>query len=129
MHKQRALFWCAHSGWTGKLRIRYSHAMIDPKLLDELANRLHASLPTGLRTLQSDLDQSLHLAIQSALAKLDLVTREEFDVQAKVLARTRQKLEQLTQRIAALEAGSAGSPVSPSEQDPTPKSEQDMDGG
>jgi len=103
--------------------------MIDPKLLDDLANRLHASLPTGLRTLQSDLDQSLHLAIQSALAKLDLVTREEFDVQAKVLARTRQKLEQLTQRVAALEAGSAASPVSPSEQEPTPKSEQDMDGG
>jgi BMFP domain-containing protein YqiC len=51
----------------------------------------------------SDLKQNFRSLLQSTLSKLDLVTREEFDIQAKVLARTREKLEALEQRVAALE--------------------------
>lgn len=47
--------------------------------------------------------REIHIALQAALARLDLVTREEFDAQAAVLQRTRQKLEQLEQQLAALE--------------------------
>ena len=53
--------------------------------------------------MQRDIEKNLHSVLQSALAKLDLVTREEFEVQSAVLARTRQKLEDLEKRVAALE--------------------------
>ena len=77
--------------------------MIDPKLLDDLAKRLSASAPAGLQTLQDDLRRSLRASLESALSRLDLVTREEFDVQTAVLARTREKLERLEGEIALLE--------------------------
>jgi BMFP domain-containing protein YqiC len=62
------------------------------------------SVPPGLRELKADLEQNFRGMLQSALGKLDIVTREEFDVQAGVLARTREKLEELSQRLAELEA-------------------------
>ncbi len=77
--------------------------MIDPKLLDDLAKRLAGSVPTGLRFVQQDLQKNLRAALESGLSRLELVTRQEFDVQSAVLARTRSKLEQLEQQIAALE--------------------------
>ena len=78
--------------------------MIDPKFIDDLARRISANIPSGVRELQQDLEQNIHGVLQSALAKLDLVTREEFDVQTRVLARTREKLEQQEKIIAELEA-------------------------
>jgi BMFP domain-containing protein YqiC len=78
--------------------------MIDPKLIDELSEHLSASLPGGIRTLQADLSKSFRASLEAGLAKLDLVTREEFDVQRAVLARTREKLNRLEQRVKALEA-------------------------
>ena len=78
--------------------------MLDPKLLDDIARRLSAAMPETARTVQEDLEKNLRAATQSAFAKLDLVTREEFDVQRKVLARTRERLEQLEKQVAALEA-------------------------
>ena len=77
--------------------------MIDPKLIDELSEHLTASLPTGFRTLQADLAKNFRASLEAGLSKLDLVTREEFDVQSAVLARTREKLERLEQQVKALE--------------------------
>jgi BMFP domain-containing protein YqiC len=77
--------------------------MIDPKLIDELSERLTASLPSGLRTLQEELLKNFRATLEAGLARLDLVTREEFDVQQAVLARTREKLGRLEQQIKALE--------------------------
>ncbi|MGD9388295.1 MAG: accessory factor UbiK family protein [Gammaproteobacteria bacterium] len=71
--------------------------------IDELARRLADSLPGGLKALREDAEQNFRAVLQAGLARLDLVTREEFDVQAAVLRRTREKLEALEARLAKLE--------------------------
>lgn len=76
---------------------------MDAKWLDDLARRLAASVPEGITTLRRDLEENFRAVLQSGLARLDLVTRQEFDVQAAVLRRTREKLELLEARLAALE--------------------------
>ncbi|MFQ5642979.1 MAG: accessory factor UbiK family protein [Thiogranum sp.] len=78
--------------------------MLDPKLLDDIARRLTGAMPPVARELQADLEKNLNAAAQAVFAKMDLVTREEFDVQSKVLARSRAKLEQLEKQVAELEA-------------------------
>ena len=75
----------------------------DPKFLEELARKLAEAVPPGLAALRSDLEQNFKAVLQSGLAKLDLVTRQEFDIQAAVLRRSRERLEELEKRIAALE--------------------------
>jgi len=77
--------------------------MLVPKQLDDLAQRLSDSLPKGVQALQEDINRNLQASLEGGLAKLDLVTREEFDVQAAVLARTREKLERLEALVAELE--------------------------
>jgi ubiquinone biosynthesis accessory factor UbiK len=78
--------------------------MIDPKAFDDLAKRFTEALPPSFRQFQTDMEKNFHAALQAAFAKLELVTREEFEVQQGVLARTRAKLEGLEKQIAALEA-------------------------
>jgi hypothetical protein len=78
-------------------------AMLDPKHLDDLTRRLSGSLPKGLQALQEDINRNLRAALEAGLSRLDLVTREELEVQAAVLARTREKLERLEAEMAALE--------------------------
>jgi BMFP domain-containing protein YqiC len=75
----------------------------DPKSLDELARKLAESVPPGLTALKQDLEQNFKAVLQSGLARLDLVTRQEFDIQAGVLRRSRERLEELEKRLAALE--------------------------
>lgn len=75
----------------------------DPKVLDELAKKLADAVPPGLQDARRDMEKNFHAVLQGAFSRLDLVTREEFDVQAKVLARTREKLESLSARLAELE--------------------------
>jgi ubiquinone biosynthesis accessory factor UbiK len=75
----------------------------DPKSLDELARRLADAVPAGLVALREDLERNFKAVLQGGLAKLDLVTRQEFDIQAAVLRRSRERLEELEKRIAALE--------------------------
>ena len=75
----------------------------DPKSLDELARKLAEAVPPGLAALGNDLEQNFKAVLQAGLAKLDLVTRQEFDIQAAVLRRSRERLEELEKRIAALE--------------------------
>ncbi|MET0656691.1 MAG: accessory factor UbiK family protein [Steroidobacteraceae bacterium] len=82
---------------------------MDARSLDDLARRLAASVPEGITTLRRDLEENFRAVLQSGLARLDLVTRQEFDVQAAVLRRTREKLELLEARLAALEPVSNGS--------------------
>lgn len=77
----------------------------DPKSLDDLARKLAEALPPGLAALKTDLEQNFKAVLQGGLAKLDLVTRREFDVQQGVLRRSRERLEELEKRIAALEQG------------------------
>jgi BMFP domain-containing protein YqiC len=81
--------------------------MIDPKLFDDLAKRVAGNAPAGLQLLQEDLQKNLRAALEAGLSHLDLVTREEFDVPAAVLARTREKLEKLERRVSELEQGLA----------------------
>jgi hypothetical protein len=76
---------------------------MDPKHLDDLARSMMDSLPKGFQTLQADVQKNMQGAVQAAFARMNLVTREEFDVQAAVLARTRQKLERLEKQVAELE--------------------------
>lgn len=76
---------------------------LDPKTLDDLARKLSESLPPGLAALRDDLERNFRAVLQSGLARLDLVSRQEFDVQSGVLRRTRERLEQLERRLAALE--------------------------
>ena len=84
--------------------------MIDLNHIDDLARRLSQLVPPGLRDSQEELQQTFKSALQAGLAKLDLVTREEFDVQQAVLLRTREKLDALERTVAAaLEAERASS--------------------
>ena len=79
-----------------------SERMIDLSQLDELARRLSNLVPPGLREGREELQQNFKSVLQAGLGKLDLVTREEFDVQRAVLLRTREKLDALEQRLAEL---------------------------
>jgi BMFP domain-containing protein YqiC len=78
--------------------------MIDLKAIDELARRLSELVPPGLKDAGAELEQNMKATLQAGLAKLDLVTREEFEVQRAVLLRTREKLDALEKSLAALEA-------------------------
>jgi len=72
-------------------------------LAGKLADAIPEAVPSGAAGLKDDLERNFRGVLQAALAKMDLVTREEFDVQRKVLARTREKLEQLEKQLAELE--------------------------
>jgi BMFP domain-containing protein YqiC len=72
--------------------------------LDNLAKRLSSLIPEPLQATQQDLESNLRSGLESGLRKMNLVTREEFDVQNAVLLRTREKLEALEKRISMLEA-------------------------
>ncbi|MEM9209212.1 MAG: accessory factor UbiK family protein, partial [Pseudomonadota bacterium] len=72
--------------------------------IDQLARRLAESLPQGFKAVRTDMEKNFRSILGAGLARLDLVTREEFDVQEAVLARTRAKLEALTERLDQLEA-------------------------
>lgn len=78
--------------------------MIDLSHIDDLARRLGALVPPGMREGREELQQNFKAVLQSGLARLDLVTREEFDVQRAVLLRTREKLDALQQAVERLEA-------------------------
>lgn len=84
--------------------------MIDLGQIDDLARRLSNLVPPGLRESREDMQQNFKSVLQSGLARLDLVTREEFDVQRAVLLRTREKLDALQFQLDALEARLAGQP-------------------
>ena len=75
--------------------------MLNPKMLDDVSARISALMAN---TPAADIEKNMRALMSSFFGRLDLVTREEFDVQREVLARTREKLGQLEARIAELEA-------------------------
>lgn len=88
------------------LSLRYHNAM-PTESIDKLARKLADAVPEGLKAVRDDLEQNFRSVLSSGLSRLDLVTREEFDVQQAVLARTREKLEALERRLKTLEEAPA----------------------
>ena len=72
--------------------------------IDDLARRLAETVPQNLRAMGEDLERNFKSLLQTGLEKMDLVTREEFDIQVAVLARTREKLEILETKLAEMQA-------------------------
>ena len=84
--------------------------MIDPKPLQDLSAKISELIAASPAR---DVEKNIRALLSSAFTKLDLVTREEFDVQREVLARARQKLAELEERIARLEGGEKQKPAEP----------------
>ncbi|KJF86150.1 ubiquinone biosynthesis accessory factor UbiK [Photobacterium leiognathi] len=78
--------------------------MFDPKKLEQVAKQIQDAMPQPVKDLGNDVEQKVRQVIQSQLGKLDVVNREEFEVQTQVLLRTRQKLNELEHKMAELEA-------------------------
>jgi BMFP domain-containing protein YqiC len=70
--------------------------------IEELTRRISALIPGDVKHMQDDIESNIHNLLQSSLKKMNLVTREEFDVQSAVLQRTREKLEQLEKIVEQL---------------------------
>ena len=77
--------------------------MFDPKKLEQVVKQIQESMPKPVKDLGNDVEQKVREVIQSQLAKMDVVSREEFDVQTQVLLRTRQKLSEMEQKLAEFE--------------------------
>jgi BMFP domain-containing protein YqiC len=77
---------------------------MDSKVIDELSKRLGEILPPGVNVLKEDMEKNIRSVMHAAFSKMDLVSREEFEVQTRVLQRTREKLEALEKQLAELEA-------------------------
>ncbi len=78
--------------------------------IEEIARRLMDNLPPALRATQRDLESNFRAVLRASLGKLDLVTRDEFDVQTRVLERTRARLEALEARVRAMDGSTDASP-------------------
>ncbi len=78
---------------------------MDSPRIDEIARRLFESVPPAARLIQRDLESNFRAVLRAGLTKLDLVSRDEFDAQMRVLERTRARLEELEKRVAALDEG------------------------
>ncbi|MDP5255150.1 MULTISPECIES: accessory factor UbiK family protein [unclassified Vibrio] len=97
--------------------------MFDAKKLEQVARQIHESMPQPVKDLGSDMDQKIRQVIQGQLNKLDVVSREEFDVQTQVLLRTRQKLTEMEQKLDQLEARLAGNDETNDNEDSAPRAE------
>ena len=82
---------------------------MDTFRIDEVARRLMDNLPPAFRAAQRDLESNFRAVLRSSLSKLDLVTRDEFDTQSRVLERTRARLEALEARVREMEATTGAS--------------------
>ena len=84
---------------------------MDSFRIDEIARKLLERVPPALRSVQEDLESNFRAILRERLSKLDLVTRDEFDAQSRVLERTRARLEALEARLAAMEGAGSGTPA------------------
>ena len=97
-------FFCVHteSQLVFFNRLRYQSRMGDDSI-ENLARKLAESVPEGLRTMRDDLESNFRGVLRSGISKLDLVTREEFEVVEAVMVRTREKLERLEAKLEEIE--------------------------
>jgi hypothetical protein len=77
--------------------------MLDNQTINRLSDKINQLLPPGMQQVKSDFDARLKTLLQQQLAQLEFVSREEFDIQARVLQRTRAKLEALEEKLSQLE--------------------------
>jgi len=77
---------------------------VDRNIIDDLAGKLADAIPGDIHELRNDIESNFRGLLQNGLDRLDLVTREEFEIQTKVLARTREKLDQLERELTELQA-------------------------
>ena len=77
--------------------------MIDAQKIDDLVRKLTAAIPPGLKEFEAEARKQFKAILESGLTKMDLVSREEFDIQVKVLAKTREKIDKLEQQLSDLE--------------------------
>ena len=77
--------------------------MLDEKKIDSMIRQILEKLPEELKQARQDIEKNLKAALHSTFSKMDLVTREEFDVQAELLSRTRAKLDEMEQKVTSLE--------------------------
>ncbi|SET39187.1 ubiquinone biosynthesis accessory factor UbiK [Thalassotalea agarivorans] len=78
--------------------------MINAKKIEEIAKQVTEAIPPGVKNLATDIEDKTKTVLQRKLAQLDVVTREEFDVQTQVLLKTREKIAELEAKIGELEA-------------------------
>lgn len=78
--------------------------MLNPQKLDEFAKRLGDLLPESASQMQSEIEKNMKAGLQGVVQKMDLVTRDEYEVQREILTRTRDKLDMLEQRLSELES-------------------------
>ena len=76
--------------------------MIDGKKIEQIAEQISNAIPPGVKSIADNVEEKVKAVVQAKLSQLDVVSREEFDVQTQVLARTRAKLEQLEKEVEAL---------------------------
>jgi BMFP domain-containing protein YqiC len=86
--------------------------MATPRI-DEIVRRLMESVPHGVQAVRQDLEANFRAVLRASLSKLDLVSRDEFDAQLRVLERTRARLEELEQRVAQMEGKSTVAGATP----------------
>jgi ubiquinone biosynthesis accessory factor UbiK len=87
---------------------RQGAAHMEQSRIDEIAKRLLGKVPQAARNIQADLEENFRAVLRASLSRLDLVSRDEFAVQSKVLERTRARLEALEARVQELEAARIG---------------------
>ena len=88
-------------------------SLMNTPRIDEIVRRLVESVPPGVRAVQKDLENNFRAVLRASLTKLDLVSRDEFDAQMRVLERTRARLEELEKRVAEMEGGRGAAPAGP----------------
>lgn len=91
--------------------------MFNPQKLEEIAKQVSDAMPEGVKSFGTEVDRKVKQVLQSQLGKLDMVSREEFDVQTQVLLRTREKLNEMEVKFTQLEAKLAESQSNQSEQE------------
>ncbi|MFM2486241.1 ubiquinone biosynthesis accessory factor UbiK [Celerinatantimonas yamalensis] len=78
--------------------------MLNPNKLEELAKQIREMVPSGIKSAGDEFERRVKQLLQAKLNQLDMVSRDDFDVQAQVLLRTREKLSDLEQRLSEVEA-------------------------
>jgi len=77
--------------------------MIDAQLIDDLVSKISDVVPPGIKEIEMEVKKQIKAIIESSIAKMDLVSREEFDIQVKVLAKTREKIDKLERQLLEME--------------------------